>query len=341
MATTKEEMRLAYCQFLLGTPLNYTLTYFAEHSERFSHDTWNRALAHDRVTPREVWHNVQHAIVTSEQGYLVFDDTVLDKRYSETIELVRRQYSGNEHGLVRGIGVVTCVYVNPELDRFWIVDFRIFDPDGDGKTKLDHVQAMLEHTIQFKKLPFRTVLMDTWYATKDVMLLIERWKKVYYCPLKHNRLVDDSGGKEPYRHVSELQWTDVELKQGKRLKINRFPKDHKVRCFRVVLSTQRTDYVVTNDTTQESTLAVRNISSQRWTMEQFHRESKQVTGLEKCQCRKARIQRNPIGCALLVWLRIKQVAYEAKKTIYQIKHGLLDDFMSSFLRAPTVQMRLA
>jgi hypothetical protein len=33
---------------------------------------------------------------------------------------------------------------------------------------------------------------------------------------------------------------------------------------------------------------------------EFHRELKQLTGVEACQCRKARIQRNHIACALLV-----------------------------------------
>jgi hypothetical protein len=43
-------------------------------------------------------------IETHVDGYLIFDDTVLDKRYSEDIELTRRQYSGNEHRVIRGIG---------------------------------------------------------------------------------------------------------------------------------------------------------------------------------------------------------------------------------------------
>ena len=42
-----------------------------------------------------------------------------------------------------------------------------------------------------------------------------------------------------------------------------------------------------------------------WRIEQLHREGKQRRGWEKCQCRKARIQRNHIGCALLVWFRLK------------------------------------
>ena len=79
----------------------------------------------------------------------------------------------------------------------------------------------------------------------------------------------------------------------------------------------------------------------RWKVEQFHREAKQVTGIERCQCRKARIQRNHIGCALLVWVRLKQVAQRTASTVYQVKHGLLDDYMFSQLRSPAVTMQLA
>ena len=33
----------------------------------------------------------------------------------------------------------------------------------------------------------------------------------------------------------------------------------------------------------------------RWKIEEFHREIKQLTGIESCQCRKARLQRNHIA----------------------------------------------
>ena len=57
---------------------------------------------------------------------------------------------------------------------FWLLDYRLYDPDGDGKTKLDHVQDMLTNVVYQKDLPFYAVLMDTWYATKDLLLFIER-----------------------------------------------------------------------------------------------------------------------------------------------------------------------
>ena len=196
--------RLDYCQYLLVSQINYTLTNFADHADDFSHDEINRYLRRDKLTPRLIWDNVRAAVVPTPKAYLVFDDTVLDKNYSFAIELVRRQYSGNAHGVIKGIGVVTCVYVNPETDQFWLLDYRLYDPDGDGKTKLDHVQDMLTNVVYQKELPFYAVLMDTWYATKDLLLFIESLEKIYYCPLRDNRSVDETGGAQPYRRIDSL-----------------------------------------------------------------------------------------------------------------------------------------
>ena len=332
--------RLDYCQYLLVSQINYTLTNFAQHSE-FSHDAINRYLAGERLTPRLVWENVKGQVVQLPKGYLVFDDTVADKSHSHAIELVRRQYSGNAHGVIKGIGIVTCVYVNPELDQFWIIDYRIYDPEGDGKTKLDHLQDMLLHCVYHKQLQFQAVLMDTWYATKDIMLTIEGYGKVYYCPLKDNRQVDDSGDSQPYRRVDSLTWTEAEKQHGKVIKIKGFPGSHKVKLFRVVLSTKRTDYVVTNDMTQDDTQVVQEVCGLRWKVEQFHRETKQLTGLEGCQCRKARIVRNHIASSILVWVRLKQVANETKQTVYRLKHDLLSDYLKQQLKSPAIPMTFA
>ena len=128
--------------------------------------------------------------------YMIFDDSVLDKRYSQEIEIVRRQYSSNEHGILKGIGVVSCLYVNPKVQRFWVIDYRIFNADVDGKTKIDHVKYMLQNLVYHQLFPFDTVLMDTWYAVNSFMLYIDSLDKIYDCPLKRNQLVDDTFAKE-------------------------------------------------------------------------------------------------------------------------------------------------
>jgi Transposase DDE domain len=333
--------RLDYCQYLLLSQINYTRTNLADHCEKFSHDAINRYLRGEKLTPRLVWGNVASQVVVTPRGYVIFDDTVLDQNDSFAIELMRSQYSGNAKAVIKGIGVVTCVYVNPERDQFWMIDYRLYDPDGDGKSKLDHVREMLTNGVYQKQLPFAAVLMDTWYATKDLMLFIESLQQSYYCPLKDHRQVDDTAGAQPYRRVEALAGSSHERAHGKRIKITGFPKDHKVRCFRVAVSTHRTDYVVTNDQTQDSTPAPPEVCGLRWKIEQWHREGKQVTGLERCQCRQARIQRNHIACALLVWVRLKELAVQTGRTVYQLKHSLLDDYLIQQLKNPSLKMVLA
>lgn len=54
--------RLDYCQYLLSSQINYTLTNFADHSQRFSHDQLNRFLRKEKLKPRLVWEQVKDSI---------------------------------------------------------------------------------------------------------------------------------------------------------------------------------------------------------------------------------------------------------------------------------------
>lgn len=333
--------RLDYCQFLLTSPVNYTLTYFADHVSTLSHDRVNRYLRDDTVTAADLWCTVQETLVMSPDGYLLFDDTVLDKRHSAKIENVYKQFSGNEHKVIKGIGVVTCVYVNPSTKQFWAVDYRIYDPLTDEKSKLDHVQEMLTEAIEQKKLTFSTVLMDSWYATQKLMKFIDEQKKIYYTVVKKNRLVDETQGVEAYQRVGDLEWSEQALLDGKRVKLNGFPANHKVQLFWVTVLPGKTEFVVTNDLSWDSSQQARRHCKVRWKIEEFHREIKQLTGIESCQCRKGIIQKNHIGCAMLVWAKLKQLAYQTGKTIYQLKHSLLDDYMIQALANPTLQLNFA
>ena len=208
-----------YCQFLLAGFHNFTQTYFADHSDNWSHDQLNRLLNTERIPVRELWRSVRKDIEFDEDGYLLFDDTVISKPYAKKMESVRRQWSGSEKRVIQGIGLLTCVYVNPKTHRYWIIDYRLYDLERDGKTKLQHLQDMLQNAHWVKCLPFRTVLIDSWYASMPVMKAIEAISKVYYAPLKRNRLVNDSDGLDAHKRVDALTWTDAELRHGKRVHI--------------------------------------------------------------------------------------------------------------------------
>lgn len=323
-----------YGQFLINTPANVTGTYLADSLEGLDHNSVYRFLKNSRLTSSLVWEKASGSIVLSEQGYLIFDDTIADKDFSREIELVRHQYSGNAHDVIRGIGVVTAVYYNPELERFWVVDHRVFAPDQDGKSKLDHVRDMLLKAVE-RKVAFSTVLMDSWYATTEMMIFIDlTLHKTYYCPIKSNRLVASWGKENPYLPVDQLTWSEEDLGKGRLVKLNKFPKDYQHKLFRIPVSTNRTDFVVTNDRTLDAADDVRKECAIRWHIEEFHRELKQTTGLEGCECRIARSQRNHITMAILAWCCLKESAANAGKTIYGQKRDPLQKFMASQWKRP-------
>jgi hypothetical protein len=339
----KQPSRLEYCQFLLASQVNYTMTYFAAHSEQWSHDAVKRYLMSETLSGQEVWEHTRGLIEASEQGYIVIDDFVLDKDYSQDIELVRHLYSGKEKSQINGIGIVTCLYVNVERGAYWLIDYRIYDPERDGKSKLVHAKEMLENIVKHKHLEFGTVVFDAWYSEVNLMKQVENYGKIYYCTIKGNRKVCEQtsfvpGEQAQYLRAEELLWSSTEDTSGKLVHLHKFPKGHTVKLFRLVLSQHRTDYLITNEVSQHSTQAAQEAFRPRWFVEQLHREVQQLTGIDQCQARLARIQRNHIACAFLVWTRLSFLARQLRTSVYALKQNLLDDYMKHQLRSPTLHM---
>jgi IS4 transposase len=120
--------------------------------------------------------------------------------------------------------------------------------------------------------------------------------------------------------------------------VHGFPGDFKLKLFRVVVDNSRTEWIVTNDFSQDSTDGTQEMCAVRWRVEQYHREVKQTLGIEKCQCRSARAQRNHIGCAMLAWVYVSELARRLKTNIYRIKTQMLSSYMKQELKSPSVRM---
>ena len=62
-----------YCHFLSASFANFTQTYFADHTEKWSHDQLNRLLSHQRIPARKLWESVKP--LTARQLSLMKTDT--------------------------------------------------------------------------------------------------------------------------------------------------------------------------------------------------------------------------------------------------------------------------
>ena len=339
-----------YIEYLICTPGgNYTCTNLADHLDGepgTSHDAITDYLRREKLTPRSLWEVVQPSLQDGPDSCLIVDDSVQDKRYSKQIEMVKLQYSGAAGGLVRGIGVINLVHTRGAEGDFFPVDFRLYNPDGaggDGRTKNEHFRDMLVRAKSDKRLQANTVLFDSWYASVDNLKLIHRTLGMcFVTTLKSNRLVSLSK-EQGYCHLQEIVWTQEQLRQGILVKLKELP--FLVRLFKVVAPNGDIDWVITNRDTLGSGDTPRPITVQdvqeangfRWQIEQMHRELKQLVGTEKCQCRKARSQRNHLACCYLAWLSLKVAAKKAGDTLYAMRASLFREFLRAQLRNPTIR----
>ena len=102
------------------------------------------------------------------------------------------------------------------------IDYRVYSPDDDGKTKNDHFQEMFMRLVTHKRLKARTILFDTWYASVANLKLIHRSGWTFFTTLKSNRLVnfDPAIG---YQHLEELCFDKLSLVKGLILKLKECP----------------------------------------------------------------------------------------------------------------------
>lgn len=277
-----------YKAFLQASSVRYSGLALSEVSPaELSHDGISRWLKEKNFSPKDVWQNAQALIDQTEECLLIADDSVLSKTYSKKIELVNYQYSGNEHDVVAGIGLINLLWYGCKQDQSIPIDYRIYDKDTDGKTKNSHFCDMLS-LAKKRGLNPAAVVMDAWYSSLKNLKAIRDHGWIWVTALRKNRKVN--------RDVS-LETLDIP-DEGLSVYLRGYGW---VTVFKFVAKNGRIDYVSTNmeNPTREG---VQKIIEARWSIEVYHRELKQTCGIERCQARTGRAQRNHICLSILAWL---------------------------------------
>ena len=326
--------REQYIEFLISTPVNYTCTHLADHLSGISHDSITDFLKSQRLTAESVWTCAKTLIQDTEESFLIVDDSVQEKPYARAIELVYPHYSGNKHAVIRGIDIVNLVHSSGE-GEYYPVDYRIYAPEYARETKNDYFLAMLKEAFEVRKIRAKYVLFDSWYASVANLKYIHQQGRIFYTTLKSNRLVSITK-EDGYIHLEEIEWTAERLNTGISVKLKEVP--FLVKLFKLVAKNGDIDWVITNDPTADLTTAiVRGRNDVRWDVECFHRELKQLTGIEKCQCQSAWAQRNHIACCYHAWLALKVHASKLKKTLYRAQNELLSNYLIAELKHPHIR----
>jgi hypothetical protein len=308
MAKTKCSLKL-YSDFLIANQNRYSGLELSKVAPgEISHDSISRWLSSANFNPSSLYNQTKDLVVKNS-GYLVGDDTLLSKKYSQLNELARRQYSGNTHGLEMGISLVNLLWTDGE--KFIPVDYRVYQRENDDKTKNDHFQEMLLRAKQRGFEPLY-VLMDCWYASIDNLKLITRklgWH--FICNLKANRQVSVSQGS--YMAIADLSLAE---RQVRKVWLKGYGW---VLVCKLVDTNGDITYLATDDLGLMDYDEFAGHFENRWKIEEFHRGIKQTTGIEKCYSIKAMSQETHIFAAFTAFIKLEIKRIQEQISWYEQK----------------------
>jgi len=310
-----------YSNFLLASQSKFSATELARVSpdESMSHDAVTNWLNSSRFNPSEIW-NQAKPLVNLKSGYLVADDSVLDKRHSRDNELVKLQYSGNEHGLVKGIDLVNLLWTDSQT--FVPVDYRIYQPDLDNKDKNVHFREMLQRALKRGFFPLY-VLMDCWYSSIKNLKFIRGQKWHFICNLKSNRKVSVVKGQ--YISVQDLELAN---KQVRKVWLKEFGF---VLVIKTVARNGDERWLATNDLSLTDYDEFAGHSDNRWKIEEFHRGIKQTTGIEKCYAYKIQPQQTHIFAAFTAFFKLERTRMQENISWYEQKLSITRISITNYL----------
>jgi hypothetical protein len=214
---------LSACGFATATGLS------AMVEGSVSHDQVTRFLAERAYTSKDLWGQVKSTVrqVQSDEGVLIFDDTIQEKAWTDENELMCWHYDHVSGRNVRGINLLNALYHCGGASipvAFELVSKPIVYSDIETRrvrrlsevTKNELMREMIGTCLQ-NDLKFRFVLMDSWFSSKENFEFITGKSKHFICALKDNRLIalsEEDKKKKRFTRVDELKFPDGGVVQG-------------------------------------------------------------------------------------------------------------------------------
>lgn len=317
-----------YVSYLMAEPSGVSCCRLGE-TLNISHDSVNRFLNRENYCAKDLFDEAKVSL-NLEGGTLSIDDSVLDKPYSQYVAYVGHFWSGKHHKSVKGINLITLYYTDPQGSQ-QPVNFRVYKKE-EGKTKNDYFLEMLEEVLTWGLRP-NFVTGDSWYSCVKNMKRVKKHQLGFLFGLEKNRLVS----------IEKGTWVQVQKldipKDGLRLWLRDFGH---VKVFRTHLKDQVRHYAVylpessggddgeLNKAFQETEF--KDLHSQHWLIEQYHRTIKQVCNIERFQVRSETAVYNHLFAAIFAFVELQKLkALDLIQNCYRLQKDLFKPVVRNFI----------
>jgi len=108
-----EKLADIYTDYLIVANGSATATSVSETLDNtISHDSFTRMLKEGEFSSKYLWNKVKKTVreIQSEEGYLILDDTIVEKQYLDENEIVCWHYDHTKGKSVKGFNILNMLY---------------------------------------------------------------------------------------------------------------------------------------------------------------------------------------------------------------------------------------
>ena len=301
-----------------------------------SHDKFTRFPADGEWSSRELWKQVKSTVreVETEDGVLIFDDTVEEKPWMDENELICRHHDHCKGRSIKGINMLNCLYHVGDVSipvAFELIqkpirfsDLKTRREKRRSKVTKNKLLRLMVDTCLKNRVKFKWVLFDSWFSSVENLEHIKlKHKKEVIGALKSNRLValtkEDQRNKR-FTRIDQLNWPEQEAITGW-LNGLRFP----VRLVRQIFtnkdgSTGTLYPACTRLTADWNTITT--IYKKRWKVEVYHKSLKSNAALAKSPVRPVNAQNNHIFASIITVFKMERLKIKTKMNHFALKTRL-------------------
>ncbi|MCP5500974.1 MAG: transposase [Leptospiraceae bacterium] len=286
-----------------------------------SHDRITRSLSEPEFGPKDLWKEVKPIVkkVASEDAVIAFDDSILEKPYTDENEMISWHYSHTKNRNVKGINLLTGLYysngISIPVSYYMVKKTEIYIDKKTGKehrkspiSKNEIVRDLSQQIIK-NGVKFKYFLTDSWFSsTENMMFFKVDLQKDFIMGLKSNRLVAMSLQDKKEKRYIPIDSIELEKGSVKEVFLEgvRFPLYIVKKVFINEDESTGILYLITSDPGL-SYNDLFEIYQKRWKIEDYHKSIKQNTAITKSQTKTVRTQSNHIFASLCAFVKLEKL----------------------------------
>ena len=302
-----------------------------------SHDKITRFLAEGDYGSKQLWQLVKPDIreIESEEGILIFDDTIEEKPYTDENSLITWHYDHTAGRAVKGVNILSGLYHNQGITIPFafqpIQKTEQYIDKKTGKEKKKSVKTKNEYLRDIAKvatydlrIKYKWIVADVWFSSNDTMEFIKLdLKKEFTMPIKANRLIAFSQAQKSQGQFQQVGSCNLEANIPNIVYIKElpFPVLLVKQVFKNEDGSEGMLYLVTSELTA-GVDKVEGVYQKRWHIEEYHKSLKSNVGLAKSPTKTIRSQQNHFFASICAYVKLEMLKKKTKLNHFALKTKL-------------------